>query len=146
EYGHFIAHHLVGIGTIENQVILHEAFADTLAVLAFDTETVGRDHFGCGEDLRTPRAGNPQFPRCPGDPCSTPYSSAEHCLGELLPALWRDLHDELGDAAVRELFLDWIMITQGQSEIGCLGSIYPDQAADRGTLVEVLEVAGNQQS
>jgi hypothetical protein len=44
---------------------------------------------------------------------------------------------------VRELFLDWIMISQGQSEIRCQGSTYPDQAADRGTLVEVLQAAGN---
>jgi hypothetical protein len=36
----------MGIGTTGLQVIFHEGFGDTLAVLAFDTETVGRISLG----------------------------------------------------------------------------------------------------
>jgi hypothetical protein len=152
EYGHFVARNLMGIEITHATQAFHEGFGDTLALLLYDTEFFAEDNFGCGEDSRWPRNPDPAkkavFPRCDDSTgnCSTSYSGIQHCRGELLAALWRDLDQELGNTAVRELFLDWIMIAQAPTFDGCPGSSPPegpDQAADDGTLVDVLAAAGN---
>ena len=63
-------------------------------------------------------------------------------IGELLAALWLDMRDVLGAEATRELFLDWMLIAQVPGSALCAsGNV--SQAADLGTLVEILSVASD---
>jgi len=148
EYGHFIAYHVLGITRFE---AFHEGFGDTLALLAYDAEIWALNFKGCdspNDHGRWPRqpafppapAIDYQYPVCSG-PCSTGDSFGKHCRGELLSAIWLDLRDALGSSATQDLFLDWMLVAQEPTDATCPGPTTRSQAADDGTLVELLEVA-----
>jgi hypothetical protein len=153
EYGHFIATNLMDVEFGPDTAAFHEGFSDSLTLLIFDTEVFAEDFYGCDQDLRYPRqpsiAAQQVYPKCkPGsmDPpnCSMGWGFDHYCAGELLPAIWRDLHDEFDDEDTRDLFLDWMMIAQTPAAFSCpLGTT--TQGAGPNTLVEVLQVAESSQ-
>ena len=126
EYGHFIVTQL-GLG----QGAFGEGFADALAMLMYQTPTIGEQFFSSGSAMRNPGTDNRQYP-CSGE---------IHYCGELLAGVWWDIRKNLsaiyganGDVIVAQLFVDWAQITGGGSGTNYTNSAYPQ------TVVEVLTV------
>lgn len=143
EYGHFIQYHmlqLTGFGT------WYEGCSDALALLHYDAEVFAQDRDGCDEHLRFPReGGGPSYPMCADSDCSLGMPTSGHCRGELLAALWLDMQDEFDLEDTRTLFLDWLMVAQIPGSVLCPDSVIRSQSADEGTVVEVLQVADDEQ-
>ncbi len=138
EYGHLLAWYLLGIenlGTNAFTWAFHEGFADTLGHLVFDSDVMGQDWSGCGNHLREPLDFDPSYPVCPP---GSQYNRYE--AGMLLSALWLDIRSELGANDTQTLFQAWIGLAQLPTTlVSCSGwSIQLPQAADEGTLIEIL--------
>lgn len=125
EYAHFIVAQL-GLG----QGAFGEGFADALAMLLYDTPTIG-DDFYRGSAMRHPGSAGRQYP-CSGE---------IHYCGEVLAGVWWDLAQNLaasggqaGREAARQLFVDWAQITLGGGGVNLAESAHPL------TAIEVLTV------
>ncbi|MBX3363159.1 MAG: hypothetical protein KF866_00210 [Phycisphaeraceae bacterium] len=131
EYGHFIVNRL-GLA----QGGFGEGFGDTVAMLLHDTNIVGQNFFQSGGAIRMPQAANQQFP------CS---STSVHTCGQILGGTWYDIRDAFvgayghqpGLTAVRQLQVDWSLITNGGTGTNSLNSAHP------GTAIEVLTIDDN---
>lgn len=127
EYGHFIVNRL-GLG----QGGFGEGFSDVVAMLLYDTGTVGEQFRTSGGFVRQPSTANRQYP-CSG--------SAVHFCGEILGGVWWDIRENFESAygapaldLVRQLQVDWAQIT-----IGGLGNNFKNSAHPF-TAIEVLTV------
>ncbi|MFN0130970.1 MAG: hypothetical protein ACKVW3_00305 [Phycisphaerales bacterium] len=129
EYGHFIVDTLGG-GAGLPQNAFGEGFADTCAMMLYDTPVVGHDFLGVGQNLREPLVTNKQYP-CAG---------GIHSCGMVLGGVWYRIRQNFGTfygsanglSRARQLHVSWALITTGG----------PDAANSAGpsTAVEVLTV------
>jgi hypothetical protein len=134
EYGHYIAEFVVQ-EPWEPGDAFHEGYADSLAELVHDTDTIGQDWMlPTPSYLRKPGASPVTYPACTG---------GEHDRGELLGRIWWDIRMELDDPPpdppdnTRLLFVRWSMMTNGAAPAHSSCSLLK-QPADTGTLIEVL--------
>jgi len=126
EYGHFIVNRL-GLA----QGGFGEGYGDTVAMLLHDTAIVGEHFFLSGGDIRRPQQANQQYP------CT---SNGIHTCGQILAGTWFDMRDLFADRfgtgegleRIRDLQVDWSMITNGGTGQNTLNSAHP------GTAIEVL--------
>jgi Thermolysin metallopeptidase, catalytic domain len=105
EYGHAIVARL-GLG----QGGFGEGFADTLAMLLYQTPTIGERYYSSGASMRDPGSAGRQYP----------CSGSVHYCGELLAGVWWDIRGNLladygpaGHEIACQLFVDWAQITVG---------------------------------
>jgi len=126
EYGHFIVNRL-GLA----QGGFGEGYGDTVAMLLHDTSVVGQNFFTSGGLIRAPQDANQQFP------CT---STSIHTCGQILAGTWFDIRDSFVDRfgtddgleRVRDLQVNWSMLTNGGTGSSTLNSAHP------GTAIEVL--------
>lgn len=112
EYGHHIVATL-GLA----QGAFGEGFGDTMSILIWDDPIIGRYFRTDGSPVRTPATANIQYP------CSSSCSGAIHCCGQIIGGVvWRLREGfvstyglETGKDLVRQLHVDWMMITNGGS-------------------------------
>lgn len=127
EYGHYIVANL-GLG----QGGFGEGFADSLAMLLYQTPVIGAQFYSDGSPMRVPGTDGRQYP-CNGE---------IHYCGELLAGVWWDIRQNLcthygvtaGQERAAQLFVDWAQITAGGSGANFVNSATPQ------TAVEVLTV------
>lgn len=128
EYGHHIVNQL-GLG----QGGFGEGFADTVAMLLYNDNIVGRQFFTSGGAVRNPATANQQYP------CS---STAVHTCGQILGGVWWETKVNFdgtygttdGIEFTRQLQVDWAQVTLGGQGSDFLQSAHPT------TAIEVLTV------
>jgi hypothetical protein len=128
EYGHFVVQSL-GL----TQGGFGEGFADCGALLSLDSGPVlGRDFSGPGTFVRNVQTANQQYP-CNGE---------AHDCGRLLGGVWWQIRTSYGTyygsapglTRVQQLFVDWMLVTQGGT-----GTNNGNSANPR-TAIEILTV------
>lgn len=129
EYGHFIVNRLnLGQGGFG------EGFSDTCSMLLYNDPIIGRNFQG-GAPVRTPFTANQQYP------CSDPI----HTCGQLIAGAWWGIKLKLeqrygtteGLQRTQQLFVDWMLITNGGTGASFKNSAHP------GTAIQILTLDDN---
>src|SRR5690606_22614102 len=106
EYGHYIAHQVIGVPPLAGA--FHEGYADSLSMLVHDTDIIADDYW---VDGRTPTwicklsGEDIKYPAC---------STSMHINGMLLGLIWWDIYsnDQYPNDA-HFLFAEWTMLSAG---------------------------------
>jgi hypothetical protein len=125
EYGHHVVREL-GLA----QGAFGEGFADSVAIMIYDTGQIGQDFTTTGGLIRNPESANRQYP------CT---SSAIHTCGQILGGTIREIRRNLNQVyssgvaldVARQLFVDWAQIASGGQGLN---------AAHPTTAIELLTV------
>lgn len=136
EYGHYVAHQVIGEEYDASADAFHEGYADSLAMYVHNTDIIGQDWIlPTPSIVRQPSGATVTYPACSGGP---------HERGELLGRLWWDILDGIDPdptelEAAQRLFANWTLLSNGAGAVDpSCGSNTLGQPADTGTLVEVL--------